>query len=169
MPLHRAAQSANPSVVALLLDRGADIHARDGEDGAGSTPLQYAMILHPNPGKLAVVELLLDRGADIHTRDEEGWTPLLWAVAAEDRDLVELLLDRGADIHAQGYDGYTALHAGVQRGGIIDLTATLAILELLLERGLDAAIEDISGRRACHFASENPVLHGTDILDRLCP
>ena len=95
--------------------------------------------------------------------------PLHRAAQSANPAVVELLLDRGADIHAQGIDGYTALHAGVQRGGIIDLTATISILELLLERGMDVNVKDRSGRTACHFASENPVLHGTDILLRLCP
>ena len=53
-----AAHSGEPAVVALLLDRGADIHARDIDY---ATPLHMAAISNEEPG---VVALLLDRGSE---------------------------------------------------------------------------------------------------------
>ncbi len=63
--LHRAAQSPDPAVVALLLDWGADLQARDNR---GDTPLRLAAAFNDNP---AVAALLLDRGADAKLRDKE--------------------------------------------------------------------------------------------------
>ena len=68
-PLHlTAAVNEELAVVELLLDRGANIHAKDY---FGQTRLHKA-VWNEAP---AVIELLLDRGADVHARDKEGDTP----------------------------------------------------------------------------------------------
>jgi hypothetical protein len=74
--------------VALLLDRGADIHAQDGE------PLRLAAM----KGDRDTATLLLDRGAEIHAGNDKA---LWWGAMKGHRDMVVLLLDRGADIHAK--------------------------------------------------------------------
>ena len=53
----------------LLLDRGADVHARTDIQ---ATPLHIAAF----NGRLEVVKLLCMRGADPHAKDEDGYTPL---------------------------------------------------------------------------------------------
>ena len=65
-----AANNTEPAVIALLLDRGADIAARDD---SGRTPLHGAAANNTEP---AVIALLLDRGADIAAKSDSGWTPL---------------------------------------------------------------------------------------------
>ena len=102
-PLHLAAQhNPNPEVAALLLDQGADIHARNS---AGCyMPLHLAVQHNPNP---EVVALLLDRGADIHAQTH-GLSTLHWAVGGVVNPKLEvaaLLLDRGADVNAKDSDG----------------------------------------------------------------
>ena len=64
-------------MVQLLLDRGADIDARDKN---GWAPLHFAAAFSEVP---TVVELLLDRGADATTRDSEGKVPFAYAVRNE--------------------------------------------------------------------------------------
>lgn len=61
-------------IVALLLDRGADVNARSSQ---GFTPLHTATSGNTKP---SVIALLLDRGADIEARDSNGGTPLHHAV-----------------------------------------------------------------------------------------
>ncbi|MCY4053746.1 MAG: ankyrin repeat domain-containing protein, partial [Hyphomicrobiales bacterium] len=75
-PLHAAAGYNKPEVVALLLDRGADINALSS---FGHTPLHHAAIR----GTPEVFELLLDRGADIEAIDNGTFTPLDYAVENE--------------------------------------------------------------------------------------
>ena len=62
-PLHYAATSNQPTVVALLLDRGADINA---ESPNRTTPLMMAA----RYGTEENVNLLLARGADARRRNE---------------------------------------------------------------------------------------------------
>src|SRR5438876_976090 len=71
-PLHCAAWKGHPEVAALLLEFGADVHARNSNDHWGDTPLHAAA--HGN--QRAVAELLIAKGADIHTRNPKGSTPL---------------------------------------------------------------------------------------------
>ncbi|EXA28422.1 hypothetical protein FOVG_19972 [Fusarium oxysporum f. sp. pisi HDV247] len=61
-------------IVKLLLDKGAEIEAKDSE--YGRTPLSWAA----ESGYEAVVKLLLDKGAEIEAKDsKDGRTPLSWA------------------------------------------------------------------------------------------
>ena len=62
-----AAQSNKPVSIALLLDRGAKIDARDKE---GETPLMLAA----NRGHIEAVDVLLRRGADVLATDNQGRT-----------------------------------------------------------------------------------------------
>ena len=71
-PLHAAAwHNSNPSVIAALIEGGADIDARS--DVIGYTPLLRAVIENEN---LAVTTALIEGGANIEGRDRTGRTPL---------------------------------------------------------------------------------------------
>jgi hypothetical protein len=71
-PLHRAVMTSARRVVALLLDRGADVHARHGAgmgDDSGYAPVDFEpidMALFWRRADLETAHLLLGRGA---TRD----------------------------------------------------------------------------------------------------
>lgn len=74
--MHAAAAMGDPGVIGLLLDRGAEIDARDD---AGWTPLHLAARL----GRAEVASFLLERGADPHARNADGHTPLEVALGNE--------------------------------------------------------------------------------------
>ena len=76
----------------LLLDFGADIHARDDE--LMSTPLGYAARF----GHAAMVRLLLERGARTNLPGGEPWaTPLAWAEKMGHEEIAEVLRNHGAE------------------------------------------------------------------------
>jgi Protein kinase domain/Ankyrin repeats (3 copies) len=68
--IHYAVTNNQVEIAKLLIDRGADIHARYGKDG--HTVLHLA-VLHQD-GQMT--KLLLDRKADPNSRDKFGYTPL---------------------------------------------------------------------------------------------
>lgn len=89
-PLHLAAQRGQDKMVALLLDKGADVNARDT---TGQTPLHCAV----DGRKMATITLLLDRGADLSHKDARGLSPLHLAVDKGWEEVVLCLIERGAD------------------------------------------------------------------------
>jgi ankyrin repeat protein len=87
-----------------LLDRGADVNARDHN---GWTPLMEAAF----GGHADAVQALLDRGADANAKDISGWTPLMEAASKGHTRAVMTLLFYGADVNAKSIKGWTALKA----------------------------------------------------------
>lgn len=89
-------------VAGLLLDRGAEIDARDRQDRT---------VLHATAfrGHLRAVELLLAHGATIDPVDALGQTPLHLAVREGHVAVAARLLDKGADVGLRAGDGKTAL------------------------------------------------------------
>jgi hypothetical protein len=96
--LHKAAQDDCVGRVMELLDRGADIDARDKK---GRTPLLSAI-----SGESYVnAWLLLSRGANPNIPDKEGNTPLHEACGLADMAMIHLLVEYGADSCAKNQDG----------------------------------------------------------------
>lgn len=95
----------------LLLDKGADINAKDNQ--YGDTALAHLALL----GFTNTVALLLDRGADINAKNNAGETALIsLAGVADETDSVRLLLARGANINAVNNAGETALGVAKRNG-----------------------------------------------------
>ena len=129
-PLREAATAADPEIMKLLIDRGADVKA------AGGAALAAALSAHCSRcvdllvkgmdaraytaalldvavfGDAAAVKFTLDHGANVvATRDVEGRTPLMMA-ANSDRvplEAVKLLVDHGADVNAKNLSGQSVL------------------------------------------------------------
>lgn len=99
-PLHTAVRCANANVVKLLLDAGADIHARDAKE---QMPIHLAAESYTD----ASLKLLVQKGADINAF-ANGFTPLMLAANNRRDDIVTALLALGADVTLKGPDGRTA-------------------------------------------------------------
>ena len=178
-PLDEAAWGGSVDKVALLLDAGAKIDARDTKTGA--TPLNEAAFM----GHVSVVKLLVARGADAGIKDRAGFSPVENAIRqhqqetarillnhAKDHELVnhllevavrrghadtvEMLLDAGADVNARSSSGSTPLYDAALKGNG-------AIVSLLVNRGADLnAVETTSGTTplyaAAAFGRQEPVV-----------
>ncbi|KAH0559215.1 hypothetical protein GP486_004272 [Trichoglossum hirsutum] len=158
--LYYAVDHERYDIARLLVENGADVNARGGEDSApllaaarqdsrlklmelllrsGADPnLQvpgfYGCALHCASFFSAVenVRLLLEAGAKIDLLGEFG-TALQIAATRGSETVVKLLLEKGADVNAQGGKYGTALQAAAEkRNGVI--------AKILLEAGADANI-----------------------------
>ena len=140
-PLHVAAFRDAPRSAQLLIERGAEIDARETTHDA--TPIGFAsygqkarMIDLLSAVSTNVWVLTLEGKAD-RLRDvlraepnrarahERGWTPLMWLPADEPRalEIATLLLEHGADSRSRNGDGDTA--ADIARRRALDSVADL--------------------------------------------
>jgi ankyrin repeat protein len=103
--LHRAACDDNVDLASGLLDRGADLHAKDTVAEYGWVALMYACY----SGRVPVATLLLDRGADVNATSNQGQTALFIAAEMDKIEAALLLISRSADLMAQDDQGLTAL------------------------------------------------------------
>jgi ankyrin repeat protein len=107
--LHAASFTGHLDVVQRLIDKGADLSARND---AQSTPLHVAAA----GGQKAVVDLLISSGAQVDARDNVGTTPLGYAAIRGHPDVAEALLAKGADPNARLTDGTTTLTLATKSG-----------------------------------------------------
>jgi hypothetical protein len=107
--LMAAAHLGDDTGIAVLLDHGAEV---DAKDERGYTALMYAA----NAGRDQAVRLLLGRGADPSAADGQRSTPLMFAAQHDHVTIVRQLLDSGADPNARGDHGLTALGFALQNG-----------------------------------------------------
>ena len=103
-PLHLATRYGHRDIVDLLLEKKAQIEAKDRDQ---TTPLHLAAHF----GHRDIVDLLLEKKADIEAKDKCQSTPLYAAANStfDPKEVVTLLLEKGADLGAQDCDGRSAL------------------------------------------------------------
>jgi 26S proteasome non-ATPase regulatory subunit 10 len=90
--LHYASWKGHAEAVGLLLDSGADVHARNKNGHWGPTALHAAA--HGNHN--IVAEVLIERGADVNALDESGNTPLFHTTIHNASAARMVLLKHGA-------------------------------------------------------------------------
>ena len=110
---------ARMEILKLLIAKGADVNAFDGE---GQTALMvlaegtHSRRIEMNEVTAAAVDFLLEKGAEIEAKNKRhGWTPLMLAASYAKLDMVRLLLDRGANVNATGKAKETALALAQKR------------------------------------------------------
>ena len=102
-PLHEVAYRGSVKIVQLLLEHGANVHARNN---MGHTPLHRAVYdLSPDNSYeetcLRVIMLLLEHGADIGALDNDHSTPLHVLSLYGNVKATQLLLEQGANVNLQ--------------------------------------------------------------------
>lgn len=155
--LHLAANHGDTKTVIVLLDKGADIEARDHTQ---STALHQAT----GCGHCEVVRLLLERGAEVDSQDNEGLTPLhtlLMGPAAglveSRKDIFDALLEKGADTNLQDNSGASAIDYIIDSGFVRVFRdhGGLYFLEKLLTRACTNFRTNKTRRTTLHLAAED--------------
>ena len=146
----------------LLVERGADVTAKDGNN---ATPLHLASYY----GRAEISQLLLDHGANAQAEDIQGRSPL-HEVSLGTRhskqyphgkcitsgrvfhpikalSVARLLIERGVDANALDKDNSTPLHLASSHG-------MLDIARFLLNHGAKANAKNASGQTALHLVSQ---------------
>ena len=129
------------SIVKLLIDLGADIHAKNNQ----------AIIMASYCNRLDIVKLLIDLGADIHAQNNQA---IVDASMRGHLSVVQLLINSGADIHDQNNQA------------IVNASSYghLHVKKLLIESITDIHAQNIAIRMC---TTENKYLDMTEFLKKI--
>jgi len=138
--LHNAVADGDIDRVRALIDKGADVNARDGTG-------QTALMIAASRNQVEILKVLLQKGADVNEKATgatpawmNGWTALMCAANHGNCDAVRVLLDGGANPRVTADDGSTVL---VQATGCRD-----DILGALHRTGADSDVKNDPGALA---------------------
>jgi len=146
-PLSLAAIKGHKDMVEFLLERNANIEARDNDE---NTPLSWAA----RAFRATVVDLLLEHNAYIESRNNRGRTALLDAVGVRQRPkdtsyaneaVVEALLNHGANAEVKDNDHMTPLLWAVRN-------SWAGVIKQLLEHNVKTDCRNQDGRTAWQLA-----------------
>ena len=136
-----AVTSGNAGKVKELIDKGADV---DAKDIYGRTVLMVAVINN----RTDVARLLIDKGANVNAKDNDRNTALMHAAWGGRTDVARLLIDKGANVNAKNKGGATALMNAARNGNT-------EIVKLLVGKGANVNAKNKNGDTALMLAALN--------------
>ena len=123
--LHKASYDGNVIAAQLLLERGANVNARNEE---GDTPLHRALVQLVDGCEayfFDTIQVLLEHGADVDAFDSNHSTPLHVASEFGCAKATRLLLEHGANVHLMNNNGDTPSQVA-SAGGHEEITRLLS-------------------------------------------
>lgn len=118
--LANAVLASDEDRIRFLIEKGADINARDGQ---GYGALQAAARNRND----RIIPLLISLGADVNGRDNDGFTALIHAAERNHVASIRALVAAGADIEASVDGGFGPLSLAIESGKYL---AAKALIEL---------------------------------------
>ncbi len=175
-PLIHAVNNEHFEVVDLLLARGADVNAAEKKGNTaliraaqGCAPDEQELTggKSSRPGHtktcpkkmLALVKTLLAKGANVNARNQEGFTPVLAAIANDQRDIAKVILEKKPDLSGTLARKRTALMIAAAMG-------YTDIVKLMVEAGADLKAKDYEGTTALQAAKTNGHRDVVEILTK---
>jgi ankyrin repeat protein len=148
-PLMYAAAAGSTEMMQLLIDKGADVNAKNA---FGSTALIWSA------ADIRKVRILVAHGADVNTASRSGRTALhVAALSDPSAPTVRLLISKGANIKTVDNSKQTALFAAASGND----TETI---RLLIDAGLDVNAADAVGQTPLMNAASNQNLAAVKML-----
>jgi ankyrin repeat protein len=171
--LHEAAIGNHKDIVELLVNKRANVNARDK---SGNTPLYYASTFDPgskrNKNDWDIARSLLSNRANVNMKSGSSNTPLHSAALYAPEEIVRLLIDNGANVNVKlaspGWprkrnSGPAPLHNACMRA---DKDAE--VVELLIDAGADINAkcynEQADGWTPLYFACLNENTRAVEML-----
>jgi len=127
-------------LVRLLVQAGAEVNARDGDEST-------ALIKAANIGKGDIARYLLEQGADPMLRTKLRSNALQGAAGKGDIDLAKALMAKGLDVNAADLMGNTPLMSAVSHG-------QEEMVAFLLSKGANFSLKTYKGKAAIDIATE---------------
>lgn len=144
-PLHLAVTGQSHRAAKWLIERGADVNAKDDK---GRQPLHLVSAVH-------TADLLLSSGAQLHIKDKDGLSPLHHIIQRDSLDVLNLFIKNGA-LSDSSLDE-TLLHFAILGGSRRTVAALLAGGVVVNSRNPD-------GETPLHIATR---LSRADMVQRL--
>ena len=154
-PLILASHMGQAEVVSLLLQRGANVNARDRTDSTPEARGNTALIKAAQRDHTETIRVLLTqaKGIVVDAQTKDGETPLSLVVGAEDLEAVKLLHTHGAKMNHLDNKGTSMLLGTVMH-------KKFAVLDYLIANGADINISDKNGQsplmQAIPYGSNKP-------------
>ena len=157
-PLHIAASVNAVSAAKVLVENGANLHAKTRRRWTSYpyrlTPLHIAAYVNA----LSVAELLVENGASVHAKASDDTTPLHWAASENALSVAKVLVENGANVHAttgtstvENEWGLTPLHMAASENA-------LSVAEYLVENGASVRARNMFGSPPLFYAARNDSL-----------
>ena len=140
-PLYNACIRHQVAVAHFLIDKGADVAARNN---GNQTPLHAANGVYGQDVDL--IKRLIAKGADVSAQSDRGDSPLSWAAARDNLKVAKLLIDSGANGNAYDTAFGTILHNTINQNHP-------EMARLLVESGAKLDQKDASGHTELHLAA----------------
>ncbi|CAH0549306.1 unnamed protein product [Brassicogethes aeneus] len=142
-PLMFAVDNNHTETVEFLINQGADVNLRGGENNR--TALDFVAAT----GNVKMANVLVSNGADINAQDINGYWPLMFAIITNQTETAEFLINQGADVNlGSNKDKRTVLHEAA-------FTGNVTMANVLVSNGADLNAQDINGYSPLMFAVDN--------------
>jgi ankyrin repeat protein len=140
-PLHMASVNGHKQIVYYLLERGANVSARDRNWDA---PLHLAL----RRGHVEVAHMLIELSAGFLAPDGTMNSPLHLASEMGLLDFARMLIERGAHVSDRGRYRQTPLHLALRRGHV-------EVAHMLIEHDANVKAQDKDGETPLDLASRD--------------